>query len=119
LRLVAVALAAVVAVSAAFSFAPQPVPAAPPPIRVEGDWVETERGQNGLVVVPFPSVELGQPNPGVSSTTDAQVDDLVSDDSPDLVASPDEPAADPADSADSLDDSADSVEASADSPDDD
>jgi hypothetical protein len=126
-RWIAVVLTGVVAVAAAFSFAPNEVPAAPPPVRLDGEIVESETSGTELVVVPFPSVELGRPVSDATPTTPTTattvpVDDpvvSVDEDSPDVVASPDQaPPPEPPspDSADSVDDSAEPV--SVDSPDD-
>jgi len=128
-----VVLTGVVALAAVLSFAPGQVPAAPPPVRLDGEIVQSESSNTELVVVPFPSFELGRPETDVAPTTPTTttsptspttvpVDDSVvsvDEDSPDVVASPDQaPPPEPPSpvSADSADDSADS--ASVDSPDD-
>jgi hypothetical protein len=124
MRWVAGVVTGIAALAAALSFAPDSVPAAPPPVRLEGTVVDTEPTRNELVVVPFPSVELGDQAREVTSTTIAPA--LVGEDSPDVPASPDDDIASPVappdpipeDSASSVEASADSV-ASADSPDDD
>lgn len=126
-RWIAVVLTGVVALAAVLSFAPNQVPAAPPPVRLDGEIVQSESSNTELVVVPFPSVELGRPATEVTPTTPTTtitvpVDDSVvsvGEDSPDVLASPDqapppEPSEPPSDdSADSVDDSV-----SVDSPDD-
>lgn len=98
-------------------------------MRLEGPVVDTDPTRNELVVVPFPSVELGEPGTEVTPTTVLPDPALVDDDSVDVVASPDEVLPDPDDSPDpvpddpagSTDTSADSADSigSADSPDDD
>lgn len=124
LRWVALTIGSVVTLAAAISFAPEALPAAPPPVRLEGPIVETDLAQTELVVVPFPSVDLG--GPVVTTTTVPPQDSLVADDSLDSVASPDVDVADPPPPPDPAPvpsvgsaDSADSVDTSADSPDDD
>jgi len=124
-----VAVTGIAAVATALSFVPDAVPAAPPPVRLEGPVVDTDPTRNELVVVPFPSVELGEPGTEVTPTTVLPDPALVDDDSVDVVASPDEVLPDPDDSPDpvpddpagSTDTSADSADSigSADSPDDD
>jgi hypothetical protein len=121
-RWIAVVLTGVVAIAAVLSFAPNQVPAAPPPVRLDGEIVQSESTNTELVVVPFPSVELGRPATEVTPTTPTTttivpVDESVvsvDEDSPDVVASPDQaPPPEPP-----SDDSADSVDDSVDSPDD-
>jgi hypothetical protein len=110
-------MAGIVAVAAAVSFAPKPIPAVPPPVRLEGaPTTRTDPSQSELVVVPAPSVDLGGEDPVMTSTTvaaesplppgtDAPTPGAVADDSVD-------------DRDDPGDDSAGSMDDSADSPDD-
>lgn len=126
LRWVALTAGGVVALAAAISFAPESLPAALPPVRLEGPIVDGEPAQNELVVVPSRSVDLGGPNAVVTTTTVPQEDALVGDDSLDSVASADIDSPDlvtpldqaPDPSVGSVD-SAGSADTSADSPDDD
>ena len=108
-RWLAGAMAGFVALAAALSFAPEPIPAVPPPVRLEGALdTTTNPMQNELVVVPAPSIDLGGGGPAPTTTTvvpatpPPAVDDAPSQGSP----------------ADSGDGSADSIDDSADSPDD-
>lgn len=104
LRWIVTALVGVVALAGAASFAPDAVPAAPPPLRLEGDVVVTDTSQSELVVVPSPSVDLDDTAPVVTTTT---------------VISPDQSIDDSSESVDPpVDDSAGSADGSADSPDD-
>jgi hypothetical protein len=108
----------VAAIAAALSFVPDTVPAAPPPVRLEGPVVDTEPTRNELVVVPFPSVEFGEPGTEVTSTTVPLDVAPADEESVDVVASPDEVLPDPVDSPDPVpDDSAGSPDTSADSAD--
>jgi hypothetical protein len=109
LRWVAVITVAVVAFAAAFSFPGNAVPEPPPPVRLDGSLVVDLPATDGLVVVPFPSVELSDQG-GVTTTTTQPKDQApVEDDGVDSVDSPD----------DAEDSDLGSVEASADSADDD
>jgi hypothetical protein len=124
LRWLAGAMAAFVALAAFISFAPKPIPAVPPPVRLEGALDMTaDPSQNELVIVPAPSVDLGGPIPAATTTTVAPAPPPAVDDNP----SP-EPASDDEideiDDIDDMDDSADSadtddsIDGSADSSDD-
>jgi hypothetical protein len=101
----------VVAIAAAISFRPQSVPAAPPPVRLEGGLVEGDPSPGELVVVPFPPVELGEPGDGTPATTVTS----LADEAPDGDEAPG--PADPPD--ETPDTSSDTDDASADTPDDD
>jgi hypothetical protein len=106
-------MAGIVAVAAAVSFAPKPIPAVPPPVRLEGaPTTRSDPFQSELVIVPAPSVDLGSEDPVMTTSTvaaesapppgtEAPTPGAVADDS---VDDPD----DPGDSAGSMDDSADS-----------
>jgi len=110
-------MAGVVALAAAVSFAPRPIPAVPPPVRLEGaPTTRPETFQSELVVVPAPSVDLEGQDPVMTSTTvgaesppppetEVPTPGAVADDS---VDDPDDPGDDAAglmdDSADSPDD---------------
>jgi hypothetical protein len=110
-------MAGVVVVAAAVSFAPKPIPAVPPPVRLEGaPTPRTDPSQSELVIVPAPSVDLVSKDPVMTSTTvasetlpppetDTPTPDAGADDSVD-------------DSDDPGDDSSGSLDDSADSPDD-
>jgi hypothetical protein len=101
----------VVAIAAAISFRPQAVPAAPPPVRLEGDFLESDPSPGDLVVVPFPPVELGEPGDGTPVTTTTS----LADEAPDGDETPG-----PTDTLDETPDtSSDTDDASADTPDDD
>jgi hypothetical protein len=124
LRWLAGAMAAFVALAAFISFAPKPIPAVPPPVRLEGALDMTaDPSQNELVIVPAPSVDLRGPIPAATTTTVAPAPPPAVDDNP----SP-EPASDDEideiDDIDDMDDSADSadtddsIDGSADSSDD-
>jgi hypothetical protein len=110
------ALVGLIALAGAASLAPRSIPAAPPPVRLEGVVVETEPSPNELVIVPNPSVDLGSENPVVTTTTVPSNAGVVADDDPDPVASPDDPIDPP---AQPIDDSAGSADDSAGSSDDD
>lgn len=116
-------MAGFVALAAALSFAPKPIPAVPPPVRLEGALDTTANPtQNELVVVPAPSIDLGGggsatttttmapagPPPGVDDAPSQEVEDDGDDDS----------EGDDVGDDDSGDGSADSIDDSADSPDD-
>jgi hypothetical protein len=126
-RWLAGAMAGVVAVAAVVSFAPKPIPAVPPPVRL--DRVPTPRtdpSQTELVVVPAPLVDLVGEDPVITSTTvsqsppppvtDAPTPGAGAADSPDDRDDPDDDSADDPD--DPGDDSTGSMDDSADSPDD-
>lgn len=122
LRWVALTIVGVVALTAAISFAPESLPAALPPVRLEGPVVEGNHSQTELVVVPSRSVDLGEPT--VTTVTVPPDDDLIGNDSLDSIASADVDAPDPVPpgpTVDSVDpvDSAGSPDSSVDSPDDD
>ncbi|HEX9865403.1 MAG TPA: hypothetical protein VGC03_10590 [Acidimicrobiia bacterium] len=120
LRWVALTIVGVVALTAAISFAPESLPAALPPVRLEGPVVGGNPTQTELVVVPSPSVVLGEPT--VTTVTVPPDDGLIGNDSLDSLASADvdspvpvppdpefpDPPVDPGDSADSADPSVDS-----------
>jgi hypothetical protein len=128
-RWLAGAMAGFVALAAALSFAPKPIPAVPPPVRLEGALDTTNPTQNELVVVPAPSIDLGGEGSATTTTTVAPAgpppalddtpsqgsggDDSEADDSEADDAGDDDSGAD-----DSGDGSADSIDDSADSPDD-
>jgi hypothetical protein len=101
----------VVAIAAGISFRPQSVPAAPPPVRLQGDLVEGDPSPGDLVVVPFPPVELGEPGDGTPATTAPSLagEDPGGDGAPGPTDPPDE----------TPDTSSDTDDASADTPDDD
>jgi len=101
-------MAGFVALAAALSFAPKPIPAVPPPVRLEGALdTTTDPTQNELVVVPAPSIDLGG---GGSTTTTTTVAPAGSPPAVDDAPSQDSGGDDTGDagSADSIDDSADS-----------
>jgi len=101
LRWIVTALVGLVALAGAASFAPDGVPAAPPPVRLEGDLVVTDPSQSELVVVPSPSVDLDDRAPISTTTTTASQDDSGAfDDGPDSASSPDQSGDDSADSPD-------------------
>jgi len=102
-------MAAVVALAAAISFPGNAVPEPPPPVRLEGSLVEDSPATDGLVVVPFPSVELSDQGGLTTTTTQPRGQAPPGEDGADLADSPDE----------AVDNDLDSVEASADSPNDD
>ncbi|HSJ82185.1 MAG TPA: hypothetical protein VLA91_00060 [Acidimicrobiia bacterium] len=131
-RWLAGAMAGFVALAAALSFAPKPIPAVPPPVRLEGALdTTTNPTQNELVVVPAPSIDLGgggsatttvvpagpptavddSPSQG-SGTSDSVANDSEADDSEADDSEADDSEADDSDdgSADSIDDSADSAD---------
>ena len=117
-RWLAGAMAGFVALAAALSFAPKPIPAVPPPVRLEGALdTTTDPTQNELVVVPAPSIDLGGGGSTTTTTTVAPagsppaVDDAPSQDSGGDDSEADDSGGDDtgdAGSADSIDDSADS-----------
>jgi len=96
LRWILTALVGLVCLAGAASYAPDVVPAAPPPVRLEGDVVVTDPSQNELVVVPSPSVDLDD-TASVATTTTATSPDQSIDDSSDSV---DPPVGDSVESAD-------------------
>jgi hypothetical protein len=117
-RWLAGAMAGFVALAAALSLAPKPIPAVPPPVRLEGALdTTTNPTQNELVVVPAPSIDLGGGGSTTTTTTVAPagsppaVDDAPSQDSGGDASEADDSGGDDtgdAGSADSIDDSADS-----------
>ena len=109
-------MAGFVALAAAFSLAPRPLPAVPPPVRLEGALdTTTIPKQNELVVVPAPSIDLGEGAAATTTTTVAPVGppSPPMDETPTQVAGDGDSMVD-----DSSDGSADSIDDSADSPDD-
>ena len=124
LRWVALTIVGVVALTAAISFAPESLPAALPPVRLEGPVIGVDPSQTELVVVPSPSVDLGEPT--VTTVTVPPDDSLIANDGLDSLASADidypvPVPSDPIEPDPSVDteDSADSAGLSVDSPDDD
>lgn len=100
-------MAAFVALAAFISFAPKPIPAVPPPVRLEGALDMTaDPSQNELVIVPAPSVDLGGPIPAATTTTVAPAPPPAVDDNP----SPGPASDDEIDDIDDMDDSADSAD---------
>jgi hypothetical protein len=114
----------VVALTAAISFAPESLPAALPPVRLEGPVVGGNPTQTELVVVPSPSVDLGERT--VTTVAVPQDDSLIDNESLDSLASADVDSPIPVppgpvfpDPPADIGDSADSADSSVDSPDDD
>ena len=123
-RWLAGAMAGFVALAAALSFAPKPIPAVPPPVRLEGALdTTTNPTQNELVVVPAPSIDLGGGGSATTTTTVAPagpppaVDDAPSQGSGGDDSGTDDSGTDVSEADDSGDGSADSIDDSADSPD--
>lgn len=81
------AIAVTAILAAAFLLRPLPLPATPPPIRLQGEVVTTGPPQTGLVVVPPRTIWLGDPvdpddtGSGYFDTLDSPDDSA--DDSPD------------------------------------
>ncbi len=124
LRWVALTIMGVVALTAAISFAPESLPAALPPVRLEGPVVGGNPSQTELLVVPSRSVDLGEPT--VTTVTVPPDDSLIGNDGLDSLASADVDSPvpvppDPVSPDPSVDsgDSADSADSSVDLPDDD
>ncbi|MGH8952951.1 MAG: hypothetical protein ACRDX9_16230 [Acidimicrobiia bacterium] len=112
LRWLAVAMAGMVVVAAAITFAPRPIPPVPATVRLEGEVVTAiDPSTNELVVVPAPSVDLGGPIP--VTTTMAPAPTSTTGQAPAPVPQQSGGSDDGDDSADNLD-----SDDSADSPDD-
>jgi hypothetical protein len=119
-RWLAGAMAGFVALAAALSLAPKPIPAVPPPVRLEGALdTTTNPTQNELVVVPAPSIDLGGGGSATTTTTVAPAGPPPAvDDAPSQGSGDDDSEADDAGDDDSGDGSESSIDDSADSPDD-
>lgn len=114
-------MAGFVALAAALSFAPKPIPAVPPPVRLEGALdTTTNPTQNELVVVPAPAIDLGGGGSATTTITVAPAGPSPAvGDSPSQGSGGEDSEADDSGADDSgADDSSDFADGSADSPDD-